>query len=140
MLRQILGTCRSRPDPATDRRKASSHTGTAHALAHSSLPPYNTPGTLGAGAATLRSGRRALAAAAAHLLVGLVEEHAVNRVRLLELHRPLAQLQVVVLAAHGWTGGARPQEAAVGDSGRRSAAALRPAPPRPRVSRPSVLR
>lgn len=36
-----------------------------------------------------------------HLFVGLVEEDAVDGVRLLEVHRPLAQLQVVVLLAHG---------------------------------------
>lgn len=35
------------------------------------------------------------------LLVGLIEEDTVDGIRLLEVHRPLAQLQVVVLLAHG---------------------------------------
>lgn len=43
-------------------------------------------------------GRRARAGP--DLLVGLIEEDAVDRVRLLEVHRPVAQLQIVVLLAH----------------------------------------
>lgn len=124
MLKRTLRRCKSRPDPETNRLTGSLHSGTAHALAPSSLLRYTTPGTLGEGADAKASGRRALA----HLLVGLVEEHAVNRVRLLELHRPLAQLQVVVLAAHGWGRLSSSAEAAASDPGHRSAAVLGPAP------------
>jgi hypothetical protein len=62
------------------------------------------------------------------LLVGLVEEDAVDWVRLLEVHRPLAQLQVVVLLAHGGRrgdscspGGGRQLRAELGERRRRGA-------------------